>query len=406
MKEHVARRLALAGLATVLVLPSTGLAQNVNERLSQLEKKVEEQGKSIAGLLGVDIHALVSTVYQYSFNKPDGNVELRSFALNHDNIDLHQASLFVSRMKEDESFGFKFVTDFGEEAEALGAATAWGSSGESDNSFELREAFLTYKVPIGDGITLKGGKFVTLMGYEIIPTYDNPNPNITRSVLFGFGIPFTHTGLTANMPLGDMVTFEVGVVNGWDNPDDNNKSKSLLGGIGISPMDQLSMYFAGSYGPELSDNNTAQRGVVTANIVYTATDQLTFVLDGVYGNESDRLTSRQSDKDPAALIRHADWYGGVAYAIVQFTDELSLALRGEIFDDPDGVRTGIGGLRGKAPGGTLWGVTPTISYRLTDNILARVEYRHDEASEPFFNKDGERLLPGNDSVAGQLSLMF
>jgi hypothetical protein len=37
---------------------------------------------------------------------------------------------------------------------------------------------------------------VTLAGYEVIEAWKDPN--ITRSILFGFAIPFTHTGIRAN----------------------------------------------------------------------------------------------------------------------------------------------------------------------------------------------------------------
>lgn len=393
----------IVGAVLSVALPALALGQSVTERLNRLEQKVEEQQKSLAGALGVDVHALASVSYQYSFNKPRPRdaVGLRSFMNDHDEINLQEASLFISRNVEDSAWGFNLVTDFGDLAEDLGAATLWGSSSESSNAFELREAYLTYTLPIADGITVKAGKFVTLLGYEIIPTWDNINENITRSILFGFAIPFTHTGITASVPLGDLFTVELGVVNGWDNVDDNNRSKTLLGGIGISPMENLSMYFAGTFGSEQANNQ--QRGVVTANLVYDVTDDVQIVLDAVYGNE-DNLLPRRDHKAPLR-VRHADWFGTAAYLNVDVTEDLFVSLRGEWFEDPDGVRTGAVSRFGNG-GSTFWEGTVTAAYKLADAVTLRAEYRHDESSSPFFNKEGRRLLGGNDAVVGELVLAF
>ena len=50
-------------------------------------------------------------------------------------------------------------------------------------------------------------EFVTLLGEEIIPTYSNQNYNESHSYIFGFGIPFTHTGIRAQTPLSGLSPF-------------------------------------------------------------------------------------------------------------------------------------------------------------------------------------------------------
>ncbi len=42
------------------------------------------------------------------------------------------------------------------------------------------------------GLTLKGGKFVTLLGQKVIESPNNLN--FSRGYLFGLAIPLTHTG--------------------------------------------------------------------------------------------------------------------------------------------------------------------------------------------------------------------
>jgi len=59
------------------------------------------------------------------------------------------------------------------------------------------------------------------MGYELIEGYDGYNDNYSRSILFGYAIPFTHTGVKASYAFSSKVAGMVEVVNGWDLLRDN-----------------------------------------------------------------------------------------------------------------------------------------------------------------------------------------
>ena len=65
---------------------------------------------------------------------------------------------------------------------------------------DIPQLFVSYIAPIGKGLRIDGGKFVTHMGYEVIGGYDGYNDNFSRGFIFGYGIPFTHTGLKAHTP--------------------------------------------------------------------------------------------------------------------------------------------------------------------------------------------------------------
>lgn len=387
-----ARGRVLLGATSMLVaVCSAAFGQNVRERLEELDRKVEQQRQSIASILGIDIHGLVAVDYVQNFNDPDSRMnQVRVFDQDANTFTLNQANLFFSRAREDAALGFGINLDFGETAEVVGGATRWsnGDSSESDNSFELREAFLTYRLPIGDGIVLKAGKFVTLHGAEVIKSYNALNYTVSNSILFGFAIPFTHTGLMATIPLNDYFALDLGVVNGWDNVVDNNDGKTFHGGLKIAPSELVSLYLSGSYGPEQDDDGDSKRAMATALLTVSPVERLTFIVDGNYGNESD-IETLSDDED-------ADWYGVAGYAIVGLTERISFTLRGEIFDDPDGVR-GINA--------TVWEVTPSLSIQISDGLLARLEYRHDEASQPIFESD-DRLQSGQDTAAAELIFAF
>src|SRR5438874_3126571 len=86
--------------------------------------------------------------------------------------------------------------------------------------YDLAEAYVSYLVPVGEGFTLKAGKWATLIGYEV---YDNPkNLNFSRSFLYTLGTPYLHTGLLAIYPVTAWFSVTAGFTNGWDNADNNN----------------------------------------------------------------------------------------------------------------------------------------------------------------------------------------
>jgi Putative beta-barrel porin-2, OmpL-like. bbp2 len=77
------------------------------------------------------------------------------------------------------------------------------TSADTEKS-DLQEGYLSYRIPVGAGLTLKGGRLVTLLGYEVIESPNNLN--FSRSFLFSFAIPLTHVGLLAFYLLTDTLS--------------------------------------------------------------------------------------------------------------------------------------------------------------------------------------------------------
>ncbi len=405
--------LALGGV----VLGTQAPAQTLSERVTVLEEKIAEGKAQTEDALGIQFNALVSTTYNYSLNDPDlpDGIGMRIYNKDHNSFDLRDGVLSVSRLKEDETFGFALVMDFGRSA-VQGNGTSYGFVDDSDNRvFDIREAYVTWntpiKVPGGGNVSVQAGKFVTLLGWEVLldPMNGGYNDNVSLSYLSGFSIPFTHTGVLLNVPMFDVLDVTIGVVNGLDNVKDNNSGKTLLAGLGIAPMDNLEFYIAGTYGSEAESQSTAiafdsagnptafgagagsKTGILTANMFFQATDELAFVLDGTYADVTNADLANGSRGD-------GNWYGGAAYAIVNLTDALQLTMRGEVFDDPDGLKTGL------SNGATLWEVSPTLTYWINDHLMFRVEYRHDEANKPLFPARNGNTWSGQDVISTEFLL--
>lgn len=422
MRRHTTVRLiaTMAGWAGLALVANgtIAVAQTLQERVDALEKKVGDGSKSVVDDFGIKFHGLIAVDYMYDINAPDsGGPALRVFDNERNSFLLNDANLHIERQSE-KGVGFVFDFDFGKTGDVVNNTTFFGrhdssgapTTGNGTDFFDARQFYITYKAPIGSGLNLKVGRFVTLAGEEVIKAYNNINFNVSNSILFGFAIPFTHTGIMGTYAVNDQLSLDAGLVNGWDSVSDNNNGKSFHGGIGITPDPHFSSYLSFHYGPEQNDRGGSKRFLTTAVFTVKPIDQLTLIADYNYGNESNvSLTSPGSSNATSTTALYgapgnAEWQGVAGYIVYSPLDELQLAFRSEVFDDPDGVRT-LFQQSGYGPGLTAWEVTPTISYRIVDGLWWRNEYRHDEADKQVFAM-GDHFARGQDTVATELIYTF
>ena len=103
------------------------------------------------------------------------------------------------------------------------------------------------------------GKFVTPMGAEVIESQDNWN--YTRSILFGYAIPFYHVGVRATLPVNDKVSLGAQLVNGWNNSSEVNGDKTFHLSATVKPTASLTWianYMVGKEAPGRRDARRAQ----------------------------------------------------------------------------------------------------------------------------------------------------
>jgi Putative beta-barrel porin-2, OmpL-like. bbp2 len=367
---------------------------------SSLQARLDALEGHIKNLpFGLKLGGMVVTSYLYDLNQPDSNrASIRSLDGDHNTFSLDLFQLQVSREPNEYGVGFFTKVNFGKVAERM--ASDWDGSGtigdtsEESNSIELQDAYITWAPPSVDGLSFKAGKFVTLIGAEVI---ESPlNYNISRSIAFGFAIPFTHTGALATYQVSPIVSLTGGVVNGWDNVIDSNDGKSFLGSIGITPMDEFWVTLNGIYGAEQPDRGDSKRGLVDLVANWQPIDNLTFNLNYDYGNETELGPANDTTVEWNAFS------GIVAYDMPEmFVIPVGFALRGEYFDDSDGTRLGGDGYQ------NAWEVTTTLKLVLAEGLMFRTEYRYDAARHNLFERDNSRV-GGDDqhTVAAELSYVF
>ncbi|HJQ10659.1 MAG TPA: porin [Gemmatimonadaceae bacterium] len=314
----------------------------------------------------IAVNAFISSAYEYNANRPTtGASSYRVFDYNDNsfNVDVAELVAQVAAGKPKE-LGIRIDVVGGKSIPRISKA-----QDRSNTQFDVQQLFASYIAPLGSGLRFDVGKYVTHLGYELIEGYDGYNDNYSRSLLFGYAIPFTHTGAKASYAFSDKVSAMVEVVNGWDLVRDNNRAKSVGAQLTLTPASPLALYLNWIGGPELADDNHARRNVFDVVATLKATPALTVGVNTDYGTENG--TSRITVGDDAV------WKGVAGYATYALSSKFSLALRGERFRDEGGTRLGT-----DTPA-TLSEATFTPTYKFTDHIVLRGEVRHDWSDRPI-----------------------
>lgn len=151
----------------------------------------------------ITVNGFLSSSYSYNFNKPDGmKNQFRVFDQDDNSMRVDVVELSVKKdVTNPGEAGFRFDLTAGS---SIPKVTR--SIGLNSGDLDFHQIFVSYIVPVQRGIRVDVGKFVTHMGYEVIEGYDGYNDNESRSFLFGYAIPFTHTGIRANYKISDPVS--------------------------------------------------------------------------------------------------------------------------------------------------------------------------------------------------------
>jgi len=396
--------------------------------------------------LGFQFSGAAEASYTQNFNNPNTNLnQLRIFDTQANSFVPQVAQFMVERPaaagSATDRIGFRARVNFGAQSRFSRARTNY-QPGADSTELDVHELYAEYIVPIGNGLKIQAGKINTLIGLEVINSWENPN--FSRSFTFGLAQAFTETGIRFTYPITSWATAAVGLINGWDNIEDNNRGKTVTWNLALTPLEVFGISFYGSYGSEQSNGNAsagnaatgvcvngaigcdpdAKRTVVGSLITIKPTSSDTLIIEPYYGNEANASAIQSA----AGRSPNARWNALLAYYTHDFNDQtqpnaMSLRVRGELFEDAGGARTCAGGnnfngganvCAGSAVGGfsaipanatangtpqTLWEGTVTLQWKPAPSLITRAEFRHDHSNKNVF-------LNGTNAANNQSTLGF
>jgi hypothetical protein len=243
---------------------------------------------------------------------------------------------------------------------------------------------------VGNGLSIEGGKFDTLVGYEVI---DAPsNPFFSHSYIFAEE-PYTQTGLVGTYNLTDPsgptpFTVTAGFTRGWDQATkDSNGSLDYTGQLKYTVTGKYSVLLNIITGDETASGPAdGWRTVIDANGTYNVSDQLTLGFNGMYAWQAQA-------KYGGVGAGTGSWYGAAVYAGYKVCDQATINARAEWFDDQDGsaptqLAIGPNAFTANQFYEVTLGVTvhPLPADKYLSGLAIRPEGRFDYADHSAFNE--------------------
>jgi hypothetical protein len=352
---------------------------------------------TLAGLLGPNtISGFVDTYYQYDYNHPvSRGVDYRAFDFRSKDISLGMIELILDKAPDpmgglEGRTGYHVSVGFGDGINVVnsfdpgngGAAT--GAYGGGFAQY-LKEAYFSYLAPIGKGLQVDVGKFVTPMGAEVIESKDNWN--YSRGLLFTWAIPLYHFGARAKYTFNDKYNVTGFVTNGWNNVVDNNSGKTYGFSFVGNPTKKVSYTVNYLAGPELApsgipgiDTEDFWRQTWDAVVTYNPNAKLSLMANFDYGR-GDRFITGGSTPSVSNPVY---WTGGAGYAKYALTANDYVAARYEYLEDHDGFIFGSP-FSPFIPRLHMHEITATYQHTLASHLLTRFEYRRDMSQDPIYH---------------------
>src|SRR5437763_4305461 len=212
---------------------------------------------SIASLLGpTTLSGFVDMYYGYNANQPVSRSSgFRSFDALSNQVALNLVELVVDKTPEvtNSRTGYHIALGYGQAINAVNGSDPGGLGFDQ----YLKEAYFSYLAPVGKGLQVDFGKFVTPAGAEVIETKDNFN--YSRGLLFSYAIPFYHFGMRAKYTFNDKYALSGFFVNGWNDVVDNNSGKTYGASFNWNPNKKFGIAQNYMAGPEENNFNTSWR---------------------------------------------------------------------------------------------------------------------------------------------------
>lgn len=318
--------------------------------------------------------------YLHSFNDPPNKLfRSRGTAWHLNDPYLNMTAAYLKKKASEQSpWGMELNVQTGKDDEIFGfSATAPNMEG-SDVLRHLGLANVSYVAPVGKGLTLQGGIFGSLIGYDGL--YAKDNLNYTRPWGADF-TPYLMLGANASYPLTDKLTGTLYLVNGYWHLANANGVPSTGLQLAYKATPEVTVKESVMWGPHQSNTSLEFWRFIADTVVERKTERATLAVNGHFATEQ---------VDDGGSTR-AWWVALQAPMRWNIQGPWSLTVRPELAWDSTG--------RWTLAEQDVKAITTTLEYKVPhqwSNTLLRAEYRYDRSTGPQggFFAEGDSLTPG------------
>jgi hypothetical protein len=402
-------------LGVLAAVASLSLADSAPEASAQDTKKMVQNNFVETAQKGIKLSGYVDAGYSYNFTgaangTSDVTGRFGSDTAAKGDFNLYAVKIALEKALTSENkaqAGFRTDVMIGEDANYFinrSSTNSINNNNQNSNSLFLEQAYVSIRAPVGNGWDFKVGKFVSILGYEVM---ERPaNMNTTFGLLFQ-QMPLYYTGVLSSYKFDDYLDGKLGVVNGSNS--DNNTTTSgnsdgcaVLAALNVTAPGGNANWSNNFQYSSNSENNTSQSinanttpvpvlsgSVNSQGSAYTfiynswgnwapkfANDKLLLAFNTLLLSSGGSGTSSITDPGLGTITANSNYtsYGAGAYAKYQFNDWFSLCSRGEYF-----------GVSAQQQSLDLWEYTLTAGFNVIDNLLIRAEYRLDWGNDSVNN---------------------
>jgi hypothetical protein len=286
--------------------------------------------------------------YLLDFNHPLNHLfRNRGTTPRVDEFDLNMAAVYLTKDASEKSrWGMELEAQAGEDSKRFGFSATSPDLAGANWLRQIGKADVSYLAPVGKGLTLQGGIFSSLIGYDSL--YAKDNFRYTRPWGADY-TPYLMLGVNASYPFSKKITATAFVNNGYFHLAHPNSVPSWGGQIAYSATEHLIVKETILYGPHQSDASLEFWRFFSDSIAEWRRNPVTVAFEYQAGTEKPAAVG-----SPRALWMSAQL--PVHWAV---RGPWSVTLRPEVAWDRAGRWTGFAQ--------TIKAVTTTLEYRFDDS---------------------------------------
>jgi hypothetical protein len=334
----------------------------------------------------INVSGYVETYYNFDVDDPESQL-VQPFFFNHAEKNQVALNLGMVRLGYDDD---KVRGKIGLMAGDYPRYNLAAEPGILQNIFEASAGFR-----INKNMWVDAGIFPSHIGCESAIGKDNIN--LTRS-LIAENSPYFETGVKVSYDRGKKWSFELLVLNGWQNIKETNRDKAIGTHVVFKANDRLSISSCGFAGNEKADTAKQYRLFHDLNLVWNKSDKFSLIAAFDIGAE------QQPGFDSTS--KWNTWHGGSLQLKISPWKKVSFGLRAEEYWDESSVITVPTDISGRPYGFTVQGGSFNIDVSPYKNVLWRTEFRYLNSQHTIFRNSNNKLSNTDMTAVTALIVTF